>query len=341
MARLTTISGIGRKSAAIFLLEIEGRKLLLDMGSGLEVGEHPDLSGVGQVDAVLLSHVHVDHVGALDRLDEIGNPPVYATAETWRCMPDRLRPAQSLPLPERGHTQVLGVSVETGNAGHAPGGIWMHFNTPKGGFLYTGDFSTEAKLLVCDPFPQTTSVLVDASYGDRMDALSSQISALATQAARGAVLPCPSDGRGPDMVAALTVAGLTVHTCAQISAETERLTGLAPPIVDAATARPDQIIVVSGSNAETGLPAALMGRAGFRFIFSSHVPRTSPAHKMIETGQAKWMGWNVHPRLCDLITLVEHTGAQQVLPAFVDLDAAPNLVAALGPKLIRTFHTEV
>ena len=167
MARLTTISGIGSKSAAIFLLEIEGHRLLLDMGSGLEVGEHPDLSDVGQVDAVLLSHVHVDHVGALDRLDEIGNPPVYATAETWRCMPEQLRPAQRYPLTERGHAQVLGVSVETGTAGHAPGGIWMRFDTPKGGFLYTGDFSTEAKLLACDPFPKTASVLVDASYGDR------------------------------------------------------------------------------------------------------------------------------------------------------------------------------
>ena len=112
-------------------------------------------------------------------------------------------------------------------------------------------------------------------------------------------------------------------------------------MVDASTARPDQVIVTSGPNAETGLPAAVMGREGFRFIFSSHVPRTSPAHAIIESGQATWMGWNVHPRLSDVIALVQQTGAQQLLPAFVNLDDAPQLVAALGPKLIRTFQTKV
>ncbi|WP_375796897.1 MBL fold metallo-hydrolase [Alloyangia mangrovi] len=40
------------------------------MGGGLEVGERPDLSQAGRIDAVLLSHAHVDHVGALDRLAE-------------------------------------------------------------------------------------------------------------------------------------------------------------------------------------------------------------------------------------------------------------------------------
>ncbi|SMD09170.1 MBL fold metallo-hydrolase [Primorskyibacter flagellatus] len=341
MARLTAISGMGRKSAAIFLLELEGRKLLLDMGNGLELGEHPDLSAVGKVDAVLLSHVHIDHVGGLDRLHEIGNPPVYASAKTLRCLPDHLKPGQYAILPENGNTQVLGLPVETGRAGHAPGGIWMRFDTPDGGFLYTGDFSTEARLLACDPFPRATSVLADASYGDRSEKLADQIAALAVQAAQGAILPCPENGRGPDMVLALSAAGLNVHACARISAETERLTGHAPPVVDAKTARSDQVIVASGPNAETGLPASVVGRVNFRFIFSSHVPRTSPAHAIIESGQATWMGWNVHPRQSDLVALAQQTGAQRILPAFVNLDEAPQLVAALGPKIIRTFHTKV
>ncbi len=341
MARLTAVSGLGRKSAALFLLELEGRRLLLDMGDGLEKGERPDLSTLGKIDAVLLSHVHIDHVGGLDRLHEIGNPPVYASLETLRCLPDHLKPKQYAALPEQGSAHILGLPVQTGRSGHAPGGIWMRFDTQRGGFLYTGDFSTEARLLVCDPFPRAASVLADTSYGDRSENLTDQIAELAVHAAKGAILPCPENGRGPDMVQALSAAGLMVHACAQIATETETLTGQVPPVVDAQTARPDQIIVASGPNAETGLPAAVLGRSDFRFIFSSHVPRTSPAHPLIATKQARWMGWNVHPRLSDVLTLANETGAEQVLPAFVKLDDAPQLVAALGPKLIQTIQTQV
>ncbi|MBN9887316.1 MBL fold metallo-hydrolase [Salipiger abyssi] len=341
MARLTALSGLGRKSAAIFLLEIAGKRLLLDMGTGLEAGERPDLSGAGRIDAVLLSHAHSDHVGALDRLDEIGTPTVFASAETLRQLPPTLRPVQCVALPERGCADVLGVTVETGRAGHAPGGIWMRFDTDHGGFLYTGDFSTETALLACDPFPRAATVLADASYGDREVALSDQVAALAKAAERGAVLPCPADGRGPDMVAALSARGLEVHACAQIAGEMSRLTGTRPLRADADTARPGQIIVAAGPNAEEGLPAALRDRAGFRFVFSGHVPQTSPAHAMISEGRARWMGWNVHPRCSDVVALADGTGAARVLPAFVDLATAPNLVAELGPRLCRATSLEV
>ncbi|WP_353475651.1 MBL fold metallo-hydrolase (plasmid) [Salipiger sp. H15] len=341
MARLTALSGLGRKSAAVFLLETGGRRLLLDMGGGLEAGERPDIGRAGRIDAVLLSHAHVDHVGSLGRLDEIGRPPVFATRETLRQLPPALRPARSVVLPERGRAEVLGVALETGRSGHAPGGIWMRFATLRGGFLYTGDFSTEAPLLPCDPFPRSATVLADASYGDRDEALAAQIAALAEAARGGAVLPCPADGRGPDMVAALSAAGLEVRACPQIAAETLRLTGTAIPLACPASAEPRQVIVADGPNAEHGLPAALRDRPGFRFVFSGHVPRTSPAHAMIAEGRARWMGWNVHPRRSDLLALAETTRAERVLPAFVDLSTAPLLAAALGPRLRQCSSLEV
>ena len=341
MARLTAISGLGRKSAAVFLLEIEGRRLLLDLGDGLEKGERPDLAGAGRIDAVLLSHGHVDHVGALDRLDEIGMPAVFASEETLARLPAGFRPPDSRRLAERGQTDVLGLTVTTGRAGHAPGGIWIRFDTERGGFLYTGDFSMEGPLLACDPFPKTATVLADASYGDRDAALTDQIGLLAHAARGGAVLPCPSNGRGAEMVTALSRLGLAVHACERVAEETERLTGKAPPAANAETARPDQVIVASGSNAENGLPAALCIREDFRFIFSSHVPKTSPAHAMIAEGRALWMGWNVHPRLRDVIALAQDTQAERILPAFVDLATAPRLVAALGDRLVRESEADV
>ena len=65
MAALTAISGAGAKGPACFLLEAEGRRLLLDLGYGPQPGLWPDVSGVGKVDALLLSHA-----GAAARLIE-------------------------------------------------------------------------------------------------------------------------------------------------------------------------------------------------------------------------------------------------------------------------------
>ncbi|RMC31571.1 MBL fold metallo-hydrolase [Paracoccus alkanivorans] len=341
MARLTAISGLGRKSAAIFLLEHSGRRLLLDLGAALEAGERPDLSSAGRVDAVLLSHAHIDHHGGLDRLDELGNPPVFATAETLRHLPPDLCPAAPHPLPLHGVTQVLGLPLQTGQAGHAPGGIWLHMPTEGGGFLYTGDFSTEAQALPFDPFPKAATVLADASYGDRDDALTDQVGHIAEAARAGAVLPAPSAGRGPDMIEALEARGLKIHACAAIAAEMRALRGRSVPVVGAHDARPDQVIVAAGSIAESGLPAALLARTEFRLIFSSHVPRSSPAHAAVSAGRARWMPWNVHPRRRDLLAMAEHCEARQVIPAFTDLAKAPLLCRALGARLIRETPVEV
>ena len=50
--RLTALSGLGVKGPACFLLEAEGRRLLLDLGRGPDGDALPDLAGVGRVDAI-------------------------------------------------------------------------------------------------------------------------------------------------------------------------------------------------------------------------------------------------------------------------------------------------
>ncbi|HET9403186.1 MAG TPA: MBL fold metallo-hydrolase, partial [Burkholderiales bacterium] len=80
MACLTAISGLGAKGPACFLLEAGRARLLLDLGYGPAPGQWPDVSGVGRVDALLLSHGHRDHAGALKFLPDIGGPPLHATA---------------------------------------------------------------------------------------------------------------------------------------------------------------------------------------------------------------------------------------------------------------------
>ena len=136
-ALLHLISGVGAKGPACFLLEVAGKRLMLDLGEGPPPGLFPKVDDIGPIDALVLSHGHRDHVGGLSLLPKLGNPPVYATDIVLRALPGGIA---GRPLPVRGRGDVLGIAVETGRNGHAPGGIWLRFAIGDG-FLYTGDFS--------------------------------------------------------------------------------------------------------------------------------------------------------------------------------------------------------
>ena len=341
MARLTVISGLNRKSAAIFLVEAEGKRILLDFGDGLEAGEHPDLRRIGTVDAVLISHAHTDHAGSLERLGEIGTPPVYATVRTLDFLPSGILGKSAHVISESGRFDVAGLRFSTGRCGHAPGGVWFHMETEKGGFLYTGDISLESPGMPFDDPPPAATLLVDASYGDREQDLDDQITAMAKYAGGGAVICCPAAGRGTDMVRAMAAHGHVVHVSAEVSREVEAATGRRFPVVNGESAQPHQIIVATESNAEAGLSAELLQRGGFRFVFSSHVSNGTPAAALIKRKEAVWLPWNVHPRKSDILALADHCRAFQVLPAFVDMTTAPELACALGARLRLEPETEI
>lgn len=353
MGRLTAISGLGGKLPAAFLLEVGGKRLLLDLGEGPEPGVFPDVGDLGMIDAICLSHAHIDHAGALHLAGKIGNPPVYATHATFLQIGiDPLAEPGCRLLPEQGETSIETVPVTVGRCGHAPGGIWFHF-AMDGGVLYTGDWSMESQLLPFDMPPKTAFIVTDASYGDRQTNLCDQIDAIAGLAREGAVLPVPANGRGPEMALALAARGLPLKVNAQIRSEIaslaeksetvgaqmrERLTALLAELTETREAdwRPSDILIVTEANGEAGSSANLVARIdeGFRFIFSSHVPHGTPAEQLIADKKAFWLGWNVHPRLGDVLHLVGITGARRVMPVFVKPEAMPLLVEKLGSRIV-------
>jgi glyoxylase-like metal-dependent hydrolase (beta-lactamase superfamily II) len=342
---LRIISGVGAKGPACFVLEAQGKRLMLDLGYGPQPGQWPDVDNVGRVDALVLSHSHKDHIGGLSLLPKIGNPPIFATEITARRLPAGTRVN---PLPLKGRGDVLGIPVDTGRNGHAPGGIWMRFHGGTG-LLYTGDYSTESALYAYDPPPKSRTVLFDCSYGDDDTPIATRQQTLAPHFADHVLLPAPADGRGPDMALHLARAGRPVCLddatraavrdligpardciCAGLEAELAQLAEQALP----PGASPGATIATS-ADGSAGTTAQLIAQwehaAKPAIVFTGFIPTGSPAERLVQSGRAKFLRWSVHPRLTDTITLVRDTSAATVIPAFCDRKFLPTLQAALKP----------
>jgi glyoxylase-like metal-dependent hydrolase (beta-lactamase superfamily II) len=332
MARLIAISGLGAKGPACFLLETGRARLLLDLGYGPAPGQWPDVSGVGRVDALLLSHGHRDHAGALKFLPDIGNPPLHATPAVLARLG---RDGKALPL--QGEADVCGIKVRTGRNGHAPGGVWLRFDI-EGGFLYTGDYGVESPIYAYDAPPPAATVVLDASYGDYSDSLQDCAGRLAPVFERGAALvPVPPDGRGPELAYHIAAAhGILPCLSADLRASIERMAStergsLRPGMADELTriareappiAGPRGILLTGRADASDGEAAALAARwereAAPEIVFSGYFPPGSPAQRMVNSGRASVIRWNAHPRLADNVALARSVKARTVVPAFGD-----------------------
>lgn len=345
---LRLVSGTGAKGPACFLLETAGLRIMLDLGEGPPPGLLPDVKGLGGIDALVLSHGHKDHVGGLSLLPALGGPPVYASPIVARALPNGF---DVRPLPLCGSADVLGIGVTTGRNGHAPGGIWVHFDVG-GGLLYTGDWASESILYAYDPPAKTAAIaLVDCSYARYDRSLSDCWNDLAPLVERGPVLlPVPANGRGPEIALALLRKGLSdifvdeamqkaLQRLAQAEAGSLRA-GVAGEVARlAALARP-----IEGARG-TMLAAAADGTAGTAarlvkewenaeepaIVFTGYMPPRTPAQRLTQSGRAQFVRWNVHPRISDVVALLRAVKPRTVIPAFCDRAHLPGLAAELAP----------
>src|SRR5262247_3204632 len=302
-ASLDAASGLGPKEPAAFVVEAGGRRLLLDCGEGPEPGRLPDVERIGRVDAVVLSHGHNDHVGALRLLDRIGRPQVFATAPVLA----RLKGITGHTIPIRGRCEILGIKVETGADGHAPGGVWLRLSVGDG-LLYMGDYSVESRLYAVDPPSPTPTMIFDGSYGDAEEAIEPQHRRILEILARGpALLPVPPDGRGPELAMVLLEAGLDVAIDEQVrsvasmltqaareSARPDSIPRLQRLIRDArrldVDAQPQDVMVAHGGSGDAGVAGALIkrweGRPDPIILLTGHVAAGTSGRRLVDSGRA-------------------------------------------------------
>jgi uncharacterized protein len=205
--RLTTLGGFREVGRSCMFLQTPNSRVLLDCGvnvaGGDEKGSYPYLGVpefiLGDLDAVIITHAHLDHCGFLPYLYHYGyEGPVYCTTPTRDLMTllqlDHIDIAhrEDDPLPFNvkhvkqsiKHTLTLDYGEVTDiapdirltlhNAGHILGSAMAHMHIGDGqhNMVYTGDFKYERSRLLepaVTKFPRIETLVMESTYGGHDD----------------------------------------------------------------------------------------------------------------------------------------------------------------------------
>jgi len=211
--KLTFLGGADEVGASGVLVEMGGRRVLVDCGIrpspkaryGLSGDQLPDLSlldQAGGVDALVVTHVHTDHSGALELvLERYPHIPVYATPATAaltrvlhqdarRIMQTRLEEEGELPLFDDVAVERLmaaftplpfqerfplgeGLALTFYPAGHIAGAAMAGLESDEGRVLVSGDVSFSPQRTVGGarlPAFAPDVLVLESTYGGRLHA---------------------------------------------------------------------------------------------------------------------------------------------------------------------------
>ncbi|NRA21307.1 MAG: MBL fold metallo-hydrolase [Oceanospirillaceae bacterium] len=346
-AQITVLSGYGKKSPAAILLEYKGIKLLLDAGGSLEYGQDKGWDFPKDLDAIIISHDHIDHCAALSTLES--DVAIYATAEVQSFLPKHL---SYLPLPINGTLHIAGICVTTGLAGHSLGGVWVHLDVGEGVF-YSGDFSLESQLFPFISPPKAGIALVDASYGLHTQSLAEQKSRIlqVLNNYQKILLPVPGSGRALEIAIWLNSLGindwrlgtdcLNPHDALQLARELFQIKASAHLETMPNRAYSDRAaIIISGdADGQKGEIGRIKKQQELPFITLYTGFMNAQARAELQGNKALFVRWNVHPRIQDIHWLIELLECRVCLPLFCEINNPEQWLAVLQPCL--SFNTEI
>lgn len=158
--RFVPLGGLGEIGMNCMVLDFDGRLLVLDCGvtfpartTGLDV-IHPDFGWLldrrDQVDAIIITHGHEDHIGGLPYLAPELNKPMYAPRYARELITRRFEEHKYVPqLLEMNAGQsfgVAGIEIEPFEVDHSiPDSLGLIFRTPVGQIVHSGDFKIETE----------------------------------------------------------------------------------------------------------------------------------------------------------------------------------------------------
>ncbi len=209
-ARITFLGGSSQVGRSCLLLQTPDSKILLDCGINAAVSEGPDkfpylnvaeIGDINTIDAIILSHAHLDHCGLIPYLYKMGyKGPVYMTAPTrdisallqldltgvaYKKAEFPLYKAEDIKEMVR-HSICLDYGEVTDitpdiritfyNAGHVLGSAQVHINIGNGlhNFVYSADTKySKTRLLdaATNHFPRVETLQMESTYGGKEDVL--------------------------------------------------------------------------------------------------------------------------------------------------------------------------
>ncbi|MBB6580070.1 Cft2 family RNA processing exonuclease [Comamonas odontotermitis] len=231
--RIDFLGGTDTVTGSKYLLSHSGRQLLVDCGLFQGVkhlrlrNREPLPVDAAAIDAVLLTHAHIDHSGFIPRLMQLGfTGRVYFTEAIYKqcelLLPDsghlqeeeaefanrhghsRHKPALPLYTEEDAHTALKhfvplpfdsecspwkGWSWRLSRAGHILGACSPRIEWLGGSILFSGDLGRNDDLIMRAPVPSSPAddVVIESTYGDRRHPVGDTLEQLAAVVNRTAV----------------------------------------------------------------------------------------------------------------------------------------------------------
>lgn len=249
-ARITALGGVQQVGRSAFLLQTRESNVLLDCGTNpgstkpfeaFPRFDNPAFE-IDSLDAVVISHAHLDHCGLVPFLFKYGyDGPVYCSAPTSSLMTllqldylDVANKQGTIPYYDQKdvrecvlHTNALRYGVVTDiapdirltlhNAGHILGSSMVHLHIGEGlhNVVYTGDYKYARTMLLeaaTTEFPRVETVITESTYGGPDDIMPSRVEAEEhmtrvvneTLERKGKVLiPVPAVGRAQEIMLVL------------------------------------------------------------------------------------------------------------------------------------------
>ncbi len=244
---MLTLGGFGQVGRSCMLLMTQESKILIDCGvnpgtrNPTESFPRLDWANItlDDLDAIVMSHAHLDHTGFLPVLCKYGyKGPIYCTEPTLPMMNliqlDAIKVSaaqgkspiyserdvkqimkQTITMPYSTVTDISpDIKLVLSNAGHILGSSTCHFHIGNGdhNFVYTGDIKYGKSMLFESAswnYPRVETLLIESTYGakedvqpTRQEVESAFINAVNTTLVDGGkiLIPIPAVGRAQEIM---------------------------------------------------------------------------------------------------------------------------------------------